>query len=313
MKSFRKFAILSTVLTYVLIFIGGLVRVAGAGMGCPDWPKCFGRWIPPLSINQVPNHIDPSQFNIVLAWIEYCNRLFGAIVGISIMVTLYYGVKYYGKYPKVKWSIIIAFLLTLFQGWLGSVLVKTVLNPITITLHLLFALIIVMLLIYASQQSYYLEYTEEEKISRYPPNMGAIFNIMAALLLIEVILGTEIRGGLEMIRKENPMIESEFLLKMLGPFKYAHSIIGVTLTLISGYVWYKLVKSSINPSSLIVNASTILCVLIFLQIVTGEVLVFLDFKPLIQLSHLWIASGILGLVTFQYCAWRRSFEFHEQE
>ena len=119
MKSFRKFAILSTVLTYVLIFIGGLVRVAGAGMGCPDWPKCFGRWIPPLSINQVPNHIDPSQFNIVLAWIEYCNRLFGAIVGISIMVTLYYGVKYYGKYPKVKWSIIIAFLLTLFQGWLG--------------------------------------------------------------------------------------------------------------------------------------------------------------------------------------------------
>ena len=51
-------------------------------------------------------------------------------------------------------------------------------------------------------------FTEEEKISRYPPNMGAIFNIMAALLLIEVILGTEIRGGLEMIRKENPMIET---------------------------------------------------------------------------------------------------------
>ena len=80
MNTFRNFSYLSTGLTYLLIFVGGLVRVAGAGMGCPDWPKCFDRWIPPTSLEQLPDHIDPAKFNIVLAWIEYSNRLFGALV-----------------------------------------------------------------------------------------------------------------------------------------------------------------------------------------------------------------------------------------
>ncbi len=306
MKLFRTFSILSTILTYFLIFIGGLVRVAGAGMGCPDWPKCFGRWIPPINIEQLPDYIDPAKFNIVLAWIEYCNRLFGAVVGLTITITLYLGIKYYSNIGRIKWSLIFAFLLTLFEGWLGSVLVDTVLNPITITLHLFFALIIVMLLLYATQEAYYLNNMHAEKSSRYPSNMAPVFVVMAVSLLIEVVLGTEIRGGLEMVRKENPMLDSQFLLHMLGPFKYLHSILGFLITLLAIYIWYKLVKKSSKPSSLIVNSSTAIVFLILIQIITGEILVFLNVIPLIQLFHLWIASWILGLVSIQYVCWEKS-------
>jgi heme A synthase len=66
------------------------------------------------------------------------------------------------------------------------------------------------------------------------------------------------------------------------------------------------VKRSLNPSSLMVQTSTTIVLLILLQIVLGEILVFLKVIPLIQLFHLWIASWILGLVSIQYVAWQRS-------
>ena len=306
MKLFRISTLISAVLTYLIIFVGGMVRVSGAGMGCPDWPKCFGRWIPPTNVSQIPDYIDPAKFNIVLAWIEYLNRLFGVLVGLSIFITLVLGFKYHSNIPRIKWPLLAAFSLTLFQGWLGSVLVNTVLNPITITLHLLFALVILVLLIYIAQQAYYLKNQLAESKSIYPKKMKIVFTLIAVTLFVEIILGTEIRGGLEIMRKENPMIQSDFLLKMLGPFKYAHTILGIFITILTTYMLYLITKKSINPSPLMVQTGMGIVVLIFLQIVLGEMLVFLEFIPLIQLFHLWIASWILGLLSVQYVAWQKS-------
>ena len=311
MNTFRNFSYLSTGLTYLLIFVGGLVRVAGAGMGCPDWPKCFDRWIPPTSLEQLPDHIDPAKFNIVLAWIEYSNRLFGALVGLVITITTFLAFKYYKHVDRIKWSVLAAFFLTLVEGWLGSVLVDTVLNPITITLHLFLALVIVMLLLYAAQEAYYVENSDSEKMSHYPSNLKWMFGLLAGILLMEVVLGTEIRGGLEMIRKDNPLVESQFLLNMLGPFKYIHTILGFIITGFSGMLWYQLVNNSINPSKIMTQISTAILGLVLTQIVMGELLVFLDVIPLIQLFHMWVASWILGLVMIQYTAWNQSQLSHE--
>jgi len=311
MNTFRNFSYLSTGLTYLLIFVGGLVRVAGAGMGCPDWPKCFDRWIPPTSLEQLPDHIDPAKFNIVLAWIEYSNRLFGALVGLVITITAFLAFKYYKHVDRIKWSVLAAFFLTLVEGWLGSVLVDTVLNPITITLHLFLALVIVMLLLYAAQEAYYIENSDSEKMSRYPSNLKWMFGLLAGILLLEGGLGTEIRGGLEMIRKENPQVESQFLLNMLGPFKYIHTILGFIITGFSGMLWYRLVNNSINPSKIMTQISTAILGLVLTQIIMGELLVFLDVIPLIQLFHMWVASWIMGLVMIQYTAWNQSQLAHE--
>ena len=77
-----------------------------------------------------------------------------------------------------------------------------------------------------------------------------------------------------MLRKENPLLDSNFLLIMLGPFKYMHTFLGIVILILSIFLWIKLVKKAEQPSELVVQSSSLILFLIFLQIVSGEVLVF---------------------------------------
>ena len=138
-KNFRFLTRLSLVLVYLVILAGATVRMTGSGMGCPDWPKCFGYYIPPIEQSQVlfqpnskykkgemiifndekllvaksnfssSNFIDLKNwdtyekhdyiiFNPVHTWIEYINRLIGALSGIPILLFTIISVFYFKKY-----------------------------------------------------------------------------------------------------------------------------------------------------------------------------------------------------------------------
>lgn len=306
MKLFQRISILTTLLTYLLIFVGGLVRVSGAGMGCPDWPKCFGRWIPPTSLDQLPAHIDPAQFNIVLAWIEYSNRLVGVVIGLMITTTLFLAYKYYKQHKNVILPILISFLLVGVVWWQGSQVVGTVLNPLTVSIHMILALFTISFLIMGTQNAYYHANPMDEADSYYPCKMKKAFWAMGIALFAEIILGTELRAGLEMVREDNPLVESILLLKMMGPFKYIHTVLGLFLAGLSGWIWFTFTQKSENASLTTQRASLAILGLVILQIIVGELMVFSSVNPIYQLFHMWSATWILGLLIVEYGAWKRS-------
>src|ERR1700742_563537 len=181
--TFQKINLLSIVLLFVLILAGGVVRSTGSGMGCPDWPKCFGGYIPPTNISQLPkdykqkyvaervaknqrfaNTLDvfgysdlakriredksilvPEEFNAAKTWTEYVNRLIGAISGLFLLLTAVYAFSYSKESKLIVFLSILNLILVGFQGWLGSIVVSTNLVAWIVTVHMLLALAILAL------------------------------------------------------------------------------------------------------------------------------------------------------------------------
>jgi len=176
--NFKRLSIITTIFTYILIFLGGLVRVSGAGLGCPDWPKCFGRWIPPTDVSQLPANMDPGLFNFTLAWIEYVNRLAGVMIGLLIAAVGILAIKNFRHYPKILIPAILAALLVAFQGWQGSQVVASELEPIIVSVHMAIAFVIISLLLYITQQAHYLQSPGLEKSAQYPAGMSRWFGLL---------------------------------------------------------------------------------------------------------------------------------------
>ncbi|WP_254244830.1 COX15/CtaA family protein [Hymenobacter sp. BRD67] len=156
-RRFRFWSVLTVISIYLLILVGGVVRATGSGMGCPDWPKCFGQWVPPTEASQLPANYKqvytaqrvaknqklartlaslgfrqvageifahPTQyieteFNAVKTWIEYLNRLLGALIGIFVFVTAVVALPYWRRDRPVVWLAVGAWVLTGFQGGWG--------------------------------------------------------------------------------------------------------------------------------------------------------------------------------------------------
>ena len=128
-KRFSFFLFITIILTYLVILAGAVVRTTQSGMGCPDWPKCFGRWIPPTEVSQLPADYQQvyahrgyadTTFNAYHTWVEYVNRLLGALLGLIIFITLLLSLPYWNTNRAVFWLTFTSFILIGFQGWLGS-------------------------------------------------------------------------------------------------------------------------------------------------------------------------------------------------
>jgi cytochrome c oxidase assembly protein subunit 15 len=193
--AFRRSAILSIVSIYLLILAGGIVRSTGSGMGCPDWPKCFGRFIPPTKAEELPLHYEviykeklhgEVEFNATKTWIEYINRLLGALTGLIILISTILG---YKEGKKVFLPTLMALILVLANAVLGKYVVDSFLLPGVVTAHMLLSIGVIYFLVRALNN--------QSSSDVIPIANRTWIGINLGLILVQIILGTQVRENMD--------------------------------------------------------------------------------------------------------------------
>ena len=325
MNSLYRKTIISIVIVYLVILAGGIVRMTGSGMGCPDWPKCFGFLIPPTERSQLEwksnseynkNQIviideklfyannkfksknkfemsnwskytkhDYSKFNVYHTWIEYINRLIGAIAGLSVLILFVNSLKFLKTKKIITGLSFLALIAIIFQAWLGKMVVDSNLTANTITIHMLMAIILLFILfsILAISNTN----KKRVKISR---NISILVLISIVLLLIQIITGTEVRKFIDIKMELLNYAEKERWIENISSSFSFHRSFSWAIIFVNSLIYYHARKLGLKLKIIhIVNT------LIFFQISSGIIMYYFHFPFSSQPIHLLISTMIISI------------------
>ena len=240
---YQKTALSTIAATLFLIMVGGIVRAAGAGLGCPDWPKCYGLWIPPMHVSELPPGFDVDSFNAFKTWTEYINRLIGVLVGFFIAANFLTSLRYRKSKPNVTISSLLALILVLFQAWLGGQVVRSGLASGMITLHMLLAMIIVGVLLYASFKSKedFVELRMSHKSKQQFLRLGIIIGVLS---IIQMILGTQVREAIDLVNEGIVITDRSQWIEHAGVIYKVHRSFSWLLIIAIALLSYRVLKFS---------------------------------------------------------------------
>jgi cytochrome c oxidase assembly protein subunit 15 len=295
LTTFQRLALWTTAATYFLILVGGLVRASGAGLGCPDWPRCFGSWIPPASAADLPAQFDVSQFNPALMWTEYLNRLLGVTVGFLILATTIAAWRNHRHEPRIVWTTTAALLLTGFQGWLGGRVVAHELAAWIVTVHMIVALVIVQMLLYVTVEAF------GKSEGRRLKAEGLAVIALILLTLVQIGFGTQVRGAIDTALDAG--VARDLALGTVGRPDYLHR--DLAFAVLAGSAALTFWFLSKRAASSLVRWSFVVLGLAILQVLLGGVMAYGSLLPAAQVGHLTIASLLLGAETVVYLLSRR--------
>ncbi|HCN85116.1 MAG TPA: heme A synthase [Sphingobacteriaceae bacterium] len=329
-KRFLLINHITIIALFVLILAGGIVRSSGSGMGCPDWPKCFGSIVPPVNASQLPvdyqdkylkqriaknerfaktldvfgygelaarirndkTLMEAEEFNAAKTWTEYVNRLIGAITGFLLLACVLLSINYLKTRKRIFFLSVINVVLVGFQAWLGSIVVSTNLLAWVVTVHMLLALLIVAISIYTYFHARILR--DQQILTNKPAGILRLIAIFSlALMLIQITIGTEVREQIDAIASfMNNLNRSEWVSKVGLNFDF-HKDLAVGV-LISAIVVFYLVRRGYISNRYQLRYASYVLLLVFLQIIIGVSLSYMALPPVSQAMHLTLASLMFG-------------------
>lgn len=323
-KNFRNIAKTALVCVYLIIIAGAVVRMTGSGMGCPDWPKCFGYYVPPADEKDIifkANHnyqegiiivnndallvarsnfksaetINPSnwdtytkhnytKYNATHTWIEYINRLATVVAGIPVLIMFLLTFLFWHKHKLIPVLGTLTILGMGFQAWLGKTVVDSNLSPYKITTHMVMALIIVAFIL----GIIYLSKTNY-KLQKFDSKFRNVLIIAIILSLIQIIIGTQVRQDVDQQIKLVGDVKALWLNNPDIKF-YVHRSFSILVFLLNTWLLYYNRKHILGYNKII-----LVMVCIAIEIVSGIAMYYFDFPFSTQVFHLVIASIMIGI------------------
>ena len=332
-ERFPKLTKITLIAVYLIFLAGAVVRMTGSGMGCPDWPKCFGYYIPPTTESELtwqPNHTykkgmiiikdetlflaekdmtssvsfiktnwspytkhNYTTFNKYHTWTEYINRLVSVIAGFVFIFLVLGSVKFWKTERHITLLTFTAFFLMGFEAWLGKLVVDTNLKPTMITIHMVIGLIIVAILL-----QLLFSVSEKNNIYKYHALFNKLLIISVIFSLVQIAMGTQVRQFIDEQVKQYGFENKQYSL--LNPsFKfYFHRSFTIAIVLVNfGMLYLNQLK---NLGYKLVNWVVFLIVL---ESVTGILMYYAEFPIGTQAIHLLAGAILFGL---QFYLWLQS-------
>ncbi|MGA1476935.1 MAG: COX15/CtaA family protein [Burkholderiaceae bacterium] len=306
---------------YFLILVGGTVRATGAGMGCPDWPLCFGQLVPPTHESQLPSDwrvryadrgYDTADFDPVKTWTEYVNRLVGATIGILAILTVLAARPFRREQPVVFWSSLGGLLFIGFNGWLGSMVVASNLRPVMISAHMVGAFLVQMCFIYAvvraaGPEALLTERSPQSQTLRELPRWfrGLVLATLAALTL-QIFLGIQIRESVDLISRMATELSRDQWLEAVPWIFLVHRSFSWVILGLCLYLLMRVYQSPLRRTRAGFMASLLVGFTAF-EMALGGALNHLGFPLIAQPVHLLTAHLMFGLLWFLYTVVSPSF------
>ena len=298
-RHFILAALITIAAVFILIAVGSTVRATGAGMGCPDWPTCFGQIIPPTHVSQLPANYQEiyrhlgyanTEFNALKTWTEFFNRLTGVIIGFLSMWTLWAAWRVRREMKPVFWWSLSAFILVGFNGWLGKVVVSSNLHPVLITTHMMASLLVVASLILAISHA-----TQNSlRMSTHGAQMTRIWLIIGMILsIIQIALGVQVRERIDIISVGLNYAERATWVAQIGAPLTLH-VLGAML-LVAYNLWLGVRVARLADNPLVQNLARGMMLLVLIELTFGLSLALLGFPAFLQPLHLMFAAMIFGI------------------
>lgn len=308
---------------FLLFVLGGLVRATGSGMGCPDWPKCYGEYLPPLDESALPSDYkeiylqerlqktqrfvsllerlgldkkaeeirsaeqlsESHAFNVAKAYIEYINRLWGALTGLIVLLCLISSLAFFNT--KVFLYTILGFVSVMINALIGAVVVNANLLGGIVTIHFLAAFAAISFFLLARKAH------KNEPINASTTRQKMLALVLMILLITQIVLGTQVREVYDLLQAAGQTLDSSSIHLLGGAFNFHR-----TLAVISLLIAFAQMRHFKRDNLLFY--SKLLFWICLAQIVFGSMIIMTDLSAISKAFHISFGAAIF-IIQFYIC------------